>query len=249
MLSVYGWVLTLYLLCGAAALLALLFIPAFYGRYSRTDRGPTVSNRTGWLVMEAPAALAFPLVYYYYSSVMTPMDWALVLLWSFHYVYRAFVYPFKLRNPDKPMPLLIVAMAIVFNCANGWLMGAGMAANNYTISWLYDPRFIVGALLFFLGLFINRNADATLMALRAQGESGYKIPFGGLYAYISCPNFFGEIVQWIGWALLTWSVPGAAFAFFTAANIGPRAVSHHRWYRSHFADYPPQRKALIPFVL
>jgi protein-S-isoprenylcysteine O-methyltransferase Ste14 len=67
-----------------------------------------------------------------------------------------------------------------------------------------------------------------------------------LYRWISCPNYLGEIVEWSGWALATWSLPGLAFAVWTAANLAPRAHSHHLWYREHFEDYPPQRKALLP---
>jgi steroid 5-alpha-reductase/3-oxo-5-alpha-steroid 4-dehydrogenase 1 len=56
------------------------------------------------------------------------------------------------------------------------------------------------------------------------------------------------MIQWCGWALLTWSGPGLAFALFTAANLAPRARSSHLWYRKTFADYPKERRALIPYV-
>ena len=81
------------------------------------------------------------------------------------------------------------------------------------------------------------------------GETGYKIPHGGLYHYISCPNYFGELVEWAGWALLTFSLPGLAFFVWTAANLVPRALAHHRDYRARFTHYPAQRRALIPFLL
>jgi protein-S-isoprenylcysteine O-methyltransferase Ste14 len=67
-----------------------------------------------------------------------------------------------------------------------------------------------------------------------------------MYRWISCPNYFGEIVEWIGWAIATWSLAGLAFALWTAANLAPRAHSHHQWYRESFADYPQERKALVP---
>jgi protein-S-isoprenylcysteine O-methyltransferase Ste14 len=67
-----------------------------------------------------------------------------------------------------------------------------------------------------------------------------------MYRWISCPNYFGEIVEWIGWAIATWSLAGLAFALWTAANLAPRARSHHQWYRESFADYPQERKALVP---
>ena len=57
------------------------------------------------------------------------------------------------------------------------------------------------------------------------------------------------MIEWIGWAILTWSLAGAAFAIYTIANLLPRALQHHRWYKSQFADYPADRKAIIPYLL
>ena len=63
---------------------------------------------------------------------------------------------------------------------------------------------------------------------------------------MSCPNYLGELVEWAAWALLTGSLAGLSFFCFSAANLVPRARSHHRWYQSRFPDYPAQRKALLP---
>jgi hypothetical protein len=35
---------------------------------------------------------------------------------------------------------------------------------------------------------------------------------------------------------------------WTAANLVPRAVANHRWYREKFSEYPARRKALIPLL-
>ena len=69
-----------------------------------------------------------------------------------------------------------------------------------------------------------------------------------MYRWIACPNYFGEMVIWIGWAIATWSLAGLSFAMWTAANLAPRAKSHKKWYQEQFADYPTERKALIPGV-
>ena len=115
---------------------------------------------------------------------------------------------------------------------------------------MYDPRFIIGVILFIGGLSINWQSDAILRSLRADGSSGYKIPHGGMFEYVSGANYFGECIEWIGYACLCWNLGALAFAFFTIANIGPRALQHHKWYKKTFGDeYPSSRKALIPYLL
>ena len=45
------------------------------------------------------------------------------------------------------------------------------------------------------------------------------------------------------------SVGGGAAASWSLANLAPRAIKTHRWYREQFAEYPRERKALLPFIL
>jgi steroid 5-alpha reductase family enzyme len=103
--------------------------------------------------------------------------------------------------------------------------------------------------LFALGVYINIQSDNILLNLRKPGESGYKIPYGGMFRYVSSPNYLGEIIEWTGYALACWSLPALSFAVWTIANLVPRAIAHHRWYQRQFSDYPAERKALIPFVI
>ena len=74
-------------------------------------------------------------------------------------------------------------------------------------------------------------------------------PRGGAFEYLSCPNLLGEIMEWTGLAVLTWCVPALGFALWTAANLVPRALWRHRWYRETFPDYPRSRRAILPWVL
>jgi 3-oxo-5-alpha-steroid 4-dehydrogenase 1 len=240
-----------YVMLGLAAvtLAALSFVTAPYGRYTRSGWGPTIPSRVGWIVMESPAVLAFLAFYLLGSHRAAPAPLVLLALWQTHYIHRAFVFPFAMRAKGKRMPVAIAAMAIAFNVLNAWVNARWISElGDYPASWLVDPRFVLGAVTFFVGMGINVRADRRLMALRAPGEAGYKIPRGGLYEYVSSPNYLGEIVEWLGWALATWSLPGLAFAIYTIANLGPRALHHHAWYRRSFPDYPPRRKALLPFV-
>jgi hypothetical protein len=43
---------------------------------------------------------------------------------------------------------------------------------------------------------------------RRPGETGYKIPHGGLFRLVTGANFLGEIIEWGGWALAQCSLPG-----------------------------------------
>ena len=99
---------------------------------------------------------------------------------------------------------------------------------------------------FGVGMALNIDSSRRLLRLKKANPDDYSIPRGGLFRWVSCPNYLGEIVEWLGWALLTWSPAGLAFAAWTMANLVPRARAHHRWYRERFPDYPARRKALVP---
>jgi protein-S-isoprenylcysteine O-methyltransferase Ste14 len=234
----------------AVVFVFLMFVSAPYGRHFRRGWGLTFPTWTAWLVMESPSflvILAFFLLNIRHASAPAVF---LFLLWEAHYLYRTFVYPFIIRGEArKKFPILLVVMAIAFNALNATVNGSWLFVQwPYGAGWFHDPRFVLGILLFAAGFAIHTWSDRRLRLLRKPGETGYKVPKGGLFELISCPNYFGEILQWFGFALATWSWAGLSFAVFTLANIGPRAVSNHRWYLRTFPGYPKKRKAIIPFV-
>ncbi|PLX08095.1 MAG: hypothetical protein C0598_12580 [Marinilabiliales bacterium] len=98
-------------------------------------------------------------------------------------------------------------------------------------------------------MYINIKADNKLLSLRSGGKKGYFIPRGWLFNYISSPNLFGEIIEWTGWAIMCWCLPSFSFAIWTFANLVPRALDHHRWYKRRFENYPEKRKAVFPYVM
>lgn len=62
--------------------------------------------------------------------------------------------------------------------------------------------FLAGAFLFITGMAINWKSDGMLISLRRPGETGYKIPNGFLFNYISTTSLLGEIIEWTGFALM-----------------------------------------------
>jgi 3-oxo-5-alpha-steroid 4-dehydrogenase 1 len=238
------------LLLAIPTFVALRAVTAPYGRHARRGWGPSVGARLGWLVMESPAPLVFATVYLGGEQRSEAVPLVFLALWQAHYLHRAFLYPFLLPRGAARMPVAVVAMAIAFNVLNGYVNARWVSASGeYPPRWLVDPRFVVGAALFAGGLALNVTSDAALRRLRAAGDGGYALPRGGAFEWISCPNYLGEILEWAGWAVATWSLPGLAFAVYTAANLLPRALAHHAWYRARFPDYPPRRRALLPLLL
>ena len=241
----------------AWTLLALAIVPtqfrvtAPYGRHARTDWGPMISNQLGWCLMELVSLVMFAGLFLAGPSVKTAPMWVFFALWTAHYANRSLIFPWRTHTQGKSIPVAIVGSAAVFNIVNAGLNGLyfGWFGDAYPTAWLTDPRFIVGLLIFATGAAINLWSDNRLIGLRAGGRQGYTIPRGGLFERVSCPNHMGEIIQWWGFALMCWNLPALSFAIWTAANLIPRAVSHHAWYRRAFPDYPPNRRAVIPALL
>lgn len=245
------YIYSLYLIFGFAVLVFILlfFISAPYGKFSRKGWGASIKSKWAWMLMEFPSPALITLLYIIspYKSLVSTI---FLILWLLHYVYRTFIYAFRQSGSEKPYPLILVFMAFFFNCMNGFANGYGVfRIPEYSYSWLLSWQFITGFILFVTGFAINKTADEKLRLLRKGHPGEYVIPRGWFFNYISSPHYFGEIIEWAGWAVMTWSLPGLAFFVFTFANLFPRAVSSHKWYKANFKDYPVKRKAVIPFII
>ena len=230
--------------------LILIFVKAPYGRHKTKGWGVEISAKKGWIIMESiPAVLLTVILAIGHNrDLVVIFFWA---IWTGHYVNRAWAWPNRAKLEQKLMPLSVVILAVIFNTVNCLINGIWLfdLSEGYELSWLTDPRFIFGVVIFFLGMILNIKSDDILFSLRDDGSTGYKIPRGGLFEKVSSPNYLGEIIEWIGFAIATWSLAGFTFAIWTFCNLAPRAFAHHRWYKEEFSDYPEDRKALIPFVI
>lgn len=197
---------------------------------------------------------------------------ALLLLFALHYVNRAIVYPLRMNPTSHQVPLLVTVCASLVTVWNGYLQCFYSVQMekfdplSLSLSW-NNLQCWTGIGLFFAGMGINIHSDGVLRNLRRRGPSGrskpnetprqtkegavYYIPYSPCFALISCPNFFGEILEWFGFAMASrFSLPSVAFCVYTASNLIPRAIAHHEWYLRKFDDYPTERKwAVIPYVV
>jgi protein-S-isoprenylcysteine O-methyltransferase Ste14 len=221
-----------------------LIYKAPYGRHTSKKWGISIDNKLGWIIMELPALLVCPAIYFYFK-VDFDISIMFICLWIIHYFNRTIIFPFRIKTKGKKMPLAIVLSAFFFNIVNGLINGYFLSNINLDSVSIF---LIAGLLLFVLGLYINISSDNKLINLR-KIKKGYFVPKGGLFKYISCPNFFGEILEWFGFALMTFNIGSLSFFIWTCCNLIPRALAHHTWYKNKFNEYPKERKAILPFLI
>lgn len=241
-----------WIVLGVCTFLILMYTSAPYGRHIRSGWGKNIPARLGWVVMESPAIIIMSFYFYYYIDyvLLDLVGMLFYTMWMFHYIHRTLVWPLRAQMNKRVMPVSIALFAICFNVINTTINAESVfiAHFPYPKDWIMSPQFILGVLIFIIGMVINITSDNILIKLRKQSHNEYIIPKAGLYKWVSSPNYLGEILEWIGWAIATWSLAGFSFAVWVVANLIPRARSNHLWYLENFEDYPKKRKILIPTI-
>ncbi len=230
---------------------------AYGGRFGARSKGRKFGPKAGWILMELPALLFFPLFFFLGDNWQTPGALALGAIWMVHYSNRALINPMLMRvQPGSPASfnINVVVIGWVVLVLHSYLNGSFISehAPHIAQDWLADPRFWIGLSVWALGFGINIWSDAILRNLRPKqpdpAAPRYQIPQGGLFKYVSCPQYLGELTAFLGFSIATWGLGGVYILAVSAANLVPRAVVTHKWYLKTFDDYPKDRKAIFPFI-
>ena len=233
--------------------IVLYFVNAGYGMFTSKKWGYSINNKLAWMLMEAPVAI-FLLIFWAFSDrkdMLTPF--VFLMFMQIHYIQRAFIFPWLIKGKSR-MPLSIMFMAIFFNICNIFMQGYWLfyysPIDMYNDAWLQTPQFIIGACLFFVGFIINIDSDRRIRNLRKPGDTKHYLPHGGMFNHVTSANYFGELVEWTGFAIATWSMPGLVFVIWTFANLVPRANASYKKYQEEFGDEMKSKKLkrVIPFI-
>lgn len=235
-----------------------------YGKLANNSLGSFhLPPRFGWWLMELPATVSFLATWAVTPSsggVSPIVSWLLFAIWLRHYGNRGWYFPLSIRTAKGQTSSFNIVVSLIgacFTALHGHLnarMFRGLGA-HYTADWLSDPRFLIGAVTYEFGFWVTVHSEHVMRELRPRGGavSGprYKIPHGGAFAYVTNAQYFGELSAWLGFACLTWSLPGAAVFAISSFNLVPRAFQNHAWYLKKFpGEYEALgRRVLIPFVL
>lgn len=248
--NTFLWIMTA---LAAVVFVALYFTEAGYGIFISSKWGPAISNKVAWILMESPVFFTMLLFWLLSERVTETVPLVFLLLFEIHYFRRSFIFPLKIRGKSK-MPIGIILMGICFNLLNACMQGGWIfyvsPSDMYTNGWMAKPCFWIGILLFLGGMFINISSDQIIRNLRKDGDSQHYLPKGGLFNQVTSAHYFGEIVEWIGFAVLTWSWAGFVFVLWTAANLVPRANAIYHRYQEWFPNEMDNRhlKRIFPYI-
>lgn len=226
------------------------------------DLGPQISWKMVFVLEYLGPLLIFPAFWLGQRAIygrVTPVgsraaehQAGLVLAWVVHYAKREFETLFVHRFSHATMPLSNLAK----NCSYYWGFAAAVA--YFAMHPLYTPAsdaaYATGLVAFYFCEAGNMWCHFALRALRPAGSTVRRIPFGGPFEYVSCPNYTTEILAWVGFNTACPTAWGWAFAACGAAQMWVWAGGKHRNYRKEFDGkdgrplYPPSRKAMIPFL-
>lgn len=254
---VYDTILAVALAMPVLTLLVSRVFNAPYGRFGDSMSMRKFHPRWGWILMELPATLVFWPAFLTGPRAALTAPAFIAAIWAVHYLNRGFVFPWLIRAPkdSRSFSILVVTTGMMVTAVHGYLHGYYLSryGDHLTAGWMADPRFLIGAALYGAGLALNIKSDAIIRALRTpdeveRGDKVYRIPRGGGFRYVTNPQYLGELMAWVGFATLTWSLAGVFILTLSAANLVPRALATHRWYREKFPDYPRYRRALVPYL-
>ena len=259
------------MLATTALLAGMLGVLAPYGWVQDRNTGwkfsklPKINSKLGWYIMELPALAAA-----IYAVSLTgiegcaqrPLHLQLaVIFYIAHYCNRGIVFPAQRGRSDKFEPCITFLLGAFFNSVNGYTLcryvmhfGSGTEIDVAT-TWTW-----LGVGMFAFGVYVNTIADSRLMELSEQrhkikaskGNNIMPIVPGlfFMFEYVTAANYLGELIEWIGFLMMTWPSPASAcFVWMTFCNLAPRAHAKHNIYLREIPAYATLgRKALIPFL-
>lgn len=244
--SLFLWIMAA---TAVVVFIALQFIEAGYGVAYTPRWGATLNNRLGWVLMEAPVFVVMCVLWLASPRRFEAAPLVMFCIFQLHYFQRSFIFPLLIKSKGK-MPISVMLMGITFNTLNALMQGGWIfyvsAPGRYPASWLGSWQFIAGTAIFAWGMYTNIKSDSIIRGLRKPGDHRHYLPKGGMFSYVTSANYLGELMEWTGFAILTWSWAGGVFALWTFANLAPRARKINARYQAEFGPLP--QKSILPYI-
>jgi hypothetical protein len=110
-----------------------------------------------------------------------------------------------------------------------------------------STMFFRGLALFVVGEALNGYHHVLLRGLRKPGSSRYILPRGGLFRWIACPHYLGEILAFVGYAIMGGLLIGWGIVAVVVVYLVARSRSTVAWYQQKLGPLPSSWKGIVPF--
>lgn len=214
--------------------------------YGKFRAGGGVNSRIGLALAYATPVLVYIAFWFEGGSPRTPYHLAVFGAFLFHFVRRLFEICF-VNSYSRPTPLRALAViallygGVAASCAFFQVRTVGLSTSH--------PIFILGLLIFAFGEVLNGYHHLLLARLRPPDARIYLMPCRGLFGWVACPHYLGEILSFVGYATMSDLLPVWGNAVVITAYLVSRANSTFNWYRREMAMRIPSRwRRLIPFA-
>ena len=117
----------------------------------------------------------------------------------------------------------------------------------------FDALDVLAGLLFLLGSFLNSGSEIQRKLWKRDPANKGHCYTGGLFAYSMHINYFGDVVLFTGWSLLThnvWTLVLPVFMLLSFAFMHIPALDAYlaERYGAEFQAYATRTKKLVPFI-
>lgn len=257
--NIYLWVM---IGLAVVVFISLYFVNAGYGQFTSSKWGKAINNKLAWFLMEFPIFLAMIILWLCSPHRFDIVPMVFLLIFETHYFQRSLIFPWLMKGKSK-MSLAVMFMGISFNILNAMMQGYWIFFESYNANyhvlglsytdtaWLWSPQFIIGLCIFIFGFIVNLRSDYIIRHLRKNDEdTKHYLPKGFMFNYVTSANYLGELTEWLGFAILTWSISGLVFFIWTFANLVPRANAIYKRYQAEFGEEMKQKKLkrVFPFI-
>lgn len=223
--------------------------PFGYSKFADRTARFRLPARTGMFLLYLPAAIAFPVLHFLLAVPVSPWHVLVTVLGMVHFSKRCaevlWLHRFSgVTNlvSTGMIASLYLTTALMVELALSQDMAADWAGGTWRI---WD---LLGLLLWCIGLGGNAYHHWLLANLRVPGETGYKVPRGGLFPWVACPHYLFELIGWVGFSLVMSHITSWVILFTMSCYLAGRSYSTLRWYRERDLDIPSGWRRLIPFV-
>ena len=180
------------------------------------------------------------------TEPLTPRRAALLACaWVYFARVLATSFVFMKRGVDWTEAFQVGPFLLIIQVALAWL-GARASAP-------WGPVDTLAVVLYVVGSFLNTGSELQRKAWKARPENKGHLYTGGLFGLSRHVNYFGDVVLFSGFALLTrspWAalVPALMAAMFVFLHIPILDRYLRERYGEEYVDWTKRSKKLVPFV-